>query len=111
GNAVGYKNYYDDLMQRFVEESANAGIDVFRVFDSLNWLDGIIPAVEAVRNNNKLAEASICYTGNILDTGQTKYDLSYYKRMALELEKVGVNILGLKDMDGLLTHEAANQLI
>jgi len=110
-NAVGYKNYPDNLIHRFVEESANAGIDVFRVFDSLNWLDGIIPAIEAVRNNNKLAEASICYTGNILDTGQNKYDLSYYKRMALELEKAGANILGIKDMAGLLKPEAAYQLI
>src|SRR5699024_5265995 len=91
-------------------ESANAGIDVFRVFDSLNWLDGIIPAVEAGRNNNKLAEASICYTGNILDTGQNKYDLSYYKRMAVELETAGANILRIKDMGRLLKPEASYQL-
>src|SRR5699024_7822525 len=86
-NAVGYKNYPDNLIQRFVKESAHAGIDVFRVFDSLNWLDGMIPAVEAVRESDKIAEAAICYTGNLLDVGRTKYDLDYYKRLAKDLEK------------------------
>src|SRR5699024_5874646 len=65
-NAVGYKNYPDNVIEKFVKESANAGIDVFRIFDSLNWLEGIQPAIEAVRSNNKIAEASMCYTGNIL---------------------------------------------
>src|SRR5699024_1124914 len=110
-NAVGYKNYPDSLMHRFGEESAYASIDVFRVFDILNWLDGIIRAVEASRNNNNLVEASICYSGNIIDTGHKKYDITYYKRMALELEKAGANILGIKDMAGLLKPEAAYQLI
>ena len=111
GNAVGYKNYPDNVIENFVKESADAGIDVFRIFDSLNWLEGIQPAIEAVRNNNKIAEASICYTGNILDKGRQKYDLSYYINLAKELEASGAHILGIKDMAGLLKPEAAYQLI
>lgn len=111
GNAVGYKNYPDNVIETFVKESADAGIDVFRIFDSLNWLEGIQPAIEAVRNNNKIAEASICYTGNILDKGRQKYDLSYYINLAKELESSGAHILGIKDMAGLLKPEAAYQLI
>src|SRR5699024_2148793 len=110
-NAVGYKNYPDNVIENFVSESSKAGIDVFRIFDSLNWLEGMVPAIEAVRENNKLAEASICYTGNILDKGRGKYDLSYYKNLAQELASSGANILGIKDMAGLLKPEAAYQLI
>ncbi|NLI67485.1 MAG: pyruvate carboxylase [Bacilli bacterium] len=110
-NAVGYKNYPDNVIEMFVSESAKAGIDVFRIFDSLNWLEGMIPAIEAVRENNKIVEASICYTGNILDRGREKYDLSYYINLAKELEKSGAHILGIKDMAGLLKPEAAYQLI
>src|SRR5690625_2004330 len=110
-NAVGYKNYPDNVLFTFVEESAEAGIDVFRIFDSLNWLEGMIPAIEAVRENNKIVEASICYTGNILDKGRKKYDLTYYTNLAKELEKAGAHILGIKDMAGLLKPEAAYQLI
>ena len=111
GNAVGYKNYPDNVIEKFVKESSEAGIDVFRVFDSLNWLEGITPAIEAVRNNNKVAEASICYTGNILDTGKKKYDLDYYVNLAKELENSGAHILGIKDMAGLLKPEAGYQLV
>jgi len=110
-NAVGYKNYPDNVLQNFVKESSQAGIDVFRIFDSLNWLEGIIPALEAVQENNKLAEASICYTGNVLDSGRNKYDFSYYIQLAKELELAGAHILGIKDMAGLLKPEAAYQLI
>ena len=110
-NAVGYKNYPDNVIERFVEESAKAGIDVFRIFDSLNWLEGIRPAIEAVIENGKIAEASICYTGNILDRGRGKYDLNYYINLAKDLEKSGAHILGIKDMAGLLKPEAAYQLI
>ena len=110
-NAVGYKNYPDNVIEEFVKESANARIDVFRIFDSLNWLEGILPAIEAVRENNKIAEASMCYTGNILDKGRQKYDLSYYVNLAKELEASGAHILGIKDMAGLLKPEAAYQLI
>src|SRR5690625_4356976 len=110
-NAVGYKNYPDNVIELFVKESAEAGIDVFRIFDSLNWLEGMKPAIEAVRENNKIAEASICYTGNVLDTGKNKYDFSYYIKLAKELEQAGAHILGIKDMAGLLKPEAAYQLI
>lgn len=110
-NAVGYTNYPDNVISEFVEKSAHAGIDVFRIFDSLNWIEGMIPAIEAVRKNNKIIEATICYTGDILDSSRTKYDLNYYKEMAKELEKIGAHIIGIKDMAGLLKPEAAYRLI
>src|SRR5690625_3570999 len=110
-NAVGYTNYPDNVIDAFVPESAKNGTDVFRIFDSLNWLEGIKPAIEAVRNSGKIAEASICYTGNVLDKGRSKYDLSYYTNLAKELEKAGAHILGIKDMAGLLKPEAAYQLV
>ncbi|MBR3119990.1 MULTISPECIES: pyruvate carboxylase [Oceanobacillus] len=110
-NAVGYKNYPDNLIREFVEKSSNAGIDVFRIFDSLNWVEGMKLAIESVRENNKIAEATICYTGDILDKGREKYDINYYKNMAKELEQSGAHILGIKDMAGLLKPEAAYQLI
>ncbi|MBM7552894.1 pyruvate carboxylase [Thalassobacillus pellis] len=110
-NAVGYKNYPDNLIQEFVEKSSQAGIDVFRIFDSLNWIEGMKFTIEAVRENNKVAEAAICYTGDILDSARPKYDLEYYKKMAKELEAAGAHILGIKDMAGLLKPEASYQLI
>lgn len=110
-NAVGYKNYPDNVLYAFVEESAAAGIDVFRIFDSLNWLEGIQPTIDAVRKSGKIAEASICYTGNLLDKGRGKYDLDYYTNLAKELEQAGAHILGIKDMAGLLKPEAAYQLV
>jgi len=110
-NAVGYKNYPDNVIEKFVKESSEKGIDVFRIFDSLNWLEGITPAIEAVRKNNKIAEAAMCYTGDILDKGKQKYDLDYYINLGKELEKAGAHILGIKDMAGLLKPEAGYQLI
>ncbi|HLQ73987.1 MAG TPA: pyruvate carboxylase [Bacillota bacterium] len=110
-NAVGYKNYPDNVVDEFVQASAEKGIDVFRVFDSLNWLEGMRPAIQSVRDNNKIAEAAICYTGNVLDPNQTKYDLNYYLNLAKELENSGAHILGIKDMAGLLKPEAAYQLV
>ncbi|UCZ51865.1 pyruvate carboxylase [Bacillus shivajii] len=110
-NAVGYKNYPDNLIEAFVAESADAGIDVFRIFDSLNWVKGMRPAIEAVRKSGKIAEASICYTGDILDVNRSKYDLNYYLSMAKELEESGAHILGIKDMAGLLKPKAAYELI
>ncbi|WP_100011081.1 pyruvate carboxylase [Lentibacillus sediminis] len=110
-NAVGYKNYPDNLIKEFVQRSSEAGIDVFRIFDSLNWLEGMQLAIDSVRENNKIAEASMCYTGNILDAGREKYDLSYYQNLAKQLENSGAHILGIKDMAGLLKPEAAYQLI
>ena len=110
-NAVGYKNYPDNLIREFVEKSANAGIDVFRIFDSLNWVEGMKLTIDAVRQNNKVAEAAVCYTGDILDSTRPKYDLDYYKKVAKELQDAGAHILGIKDMAGLLKPEAAYQLI
>ncbi|MFD2208702.1 pyruvate carboxylase [Virgibacillus halophilus] len=110
-NAVGYKNYPDNVIKQFVEKSASAGIDVFRIFDSLNWLDGMKPAIQAVRENNKIAEVAICYTGDILDASRTKYNLQYYKQLAKDLEESGAHILAIKDMAGLLKPEAAYQLV
>ncbi|MGP4068242.1 pyruvate carboxylase [Halobacillus sp. B29] len=110
-NAVGYKNYPDNLIREFVEKSANAGIDVFRIFDSLNWVEGMKLTIDAVRQNNKVAEAAVCYTGDILDSTRPKYDLEYYKKVAKELQDAGAHILGIKDMAGLLKPEAAYQLI
>lgn len=110
-NAVGYKNYPDNVNRAFIKNSAEAGIDLFRIFDSLNWLDGMTLAIEEVRTHDKIAQAAICYTGNILDRGQKKYDLSYYKKLAIELEQAGAHMLGVKDMAGLLKPEAAYQLI
>ncbi|SIS38049.1 pyruvate carboxylase [Salimicrobium flavidum] len=110
-NAVGYKNYPDNLINEFVDKSASAGIDVFRIFDSLNWVEGMKPAIEAVRRSGKVAEAAMCYTGDILDSERSKYDLDYYIKVAKELEEAGAHILGIKDMAGLLKPEAAYQLI
>ncbi|MGG1678853.1 pyruvate carboxylase [Neobacillus sp. NRS-1170] len=110
-NAVGYKNYPDNLIKEFVQQSASAGIDVFRIFDSLNWVKGMETAIDAVRQTGKIAEASICYTGDILDPTRTKYNLAYYKTLAKELEKQGAHILGIKDMAGLLKPEAAYRLV
>lgn len=110
-NAVGYTNYPDNVIQAFVKASAENGIDVFRIFDSLNWLPGMQTAIQAVRETGKIAEASICYTGDILDTSRTKYNLQYYVDLAKELEKAGAQILGIKDMAGLLKPYAAYELI
>lgn len=110
-NAVGYKNYPDNVIKSFIEKSAQNGIDVFRIFDSLNWLPGMVNSIEEVRLQNKIAEAAVCYTGDILDESRPKYNLDYYVRMAKELENAGAHILGIKDMAGLLKPEAAYRLI
>ncbi len=110
-NAVGYKNYPDNLIREFVKESAESGIDVFRIFDSLNWVKGMTLAIDSVRNNGKIAEAAICYTGDITDPTRSKYDLQYYKELARELEQSGAHMLGIKDMAGLLKPQAAYALI
>ncbi|WP_027408266.1 pyruvate carboxylase [Anoxybacteroides tepidamans] len=110
-NAVGYKNYPDNVIQEFVEKSAHAGIDVFRIFDSLNWVKGMTVAIDAVKQTGKVAEAAICYTGDILDPARPKYNLEYYKALAKELEAAGAHILAIKDMAGLLKPQAAYILI
>ena len=110
-NAVGYKNYPDNVIREFVKQSAKAGIDVFRIFDSLNWIQGMEVALDETLNQGMIAEPCLCYTGDILDASKTKYTLSYYVRMAKELEKRGAHILGIKDMSGLLKPTAASKLV
>jgi len=110
-NAVGYTNYPDNLIREFIAESAASGIDVFRIFDSLNWIKGMEVAIDAARQSGKIAEAAICYTGDILNDTRAKYSVQYYKDMAKELEASGAHILAIKDMAGLLKPEAAYRLI
>jgi pyruvate carboxylase len=110
-NAVGYTAYPDNVVREFVLEAARQGMDIFRIFDSLNWLPNMRVAMEAVRDTDRLCEAAICYTGDILDPTRTKYSLNYYVRMAKELEKMGAHILAIKDMAGLLRPYAAEVLV
>ncbi|ADO41559.1 pyruvate carboxylase [Ketogulonicigenium vulgare] len=110
-NGVGYTNYPDNVVQFFVKQAAETGVDVFRVFDSLNWVENMRVAMDAVVDSNKILEASICYTGDMLDSARPKYDLKYYVAMAKELEAAGAHVLGIKDMAGLLKPAAAAQLV
>ncbi len=110
-NGVGYKNYPDNVIRDFIKESADSGIDLYRIFDSLNWLKGMEVAVDEVIKNGKIAEACLCYTGDILDTSRQKYNLDYYIQVAREIENMGTHILGVKDMAGLLKPYAAYKLI
>jgi pyruvate carboxylase len=110
-NAVGYTNYPDNVVQTFVRESAQAGIDLFRIFDPLNWVPNMKVAMEAVQKAGGLCEAAICYTGDMLNPGRPKYDLKYYVELAKELEKMGTHILAIKDMAGLCKPYAAETLV
>lgn len=111
-NAVGYTNYPNNLVERFIEESAKKGIDVFRIFDSLNWIDSMSSSIKAVRERtNAIAEVSICYTGDILDPNRKKFSLQYYLDLAKKIEDAGAHILAIKDMAGLLKPYAAEVLI
>ena len=110
-NAVGYANYPDNVVRFFVAQAAAAGVDVFRVFDSLNWVENMRVAIDAVRESGKLCEAAICYTGNLLDPSNTKYDLRYYVQLAKALERAGTHVLGIKDMAGLCQPRAAHLLV
>jgi len=110
-NAVGYSNYPDNVVKAFVKHSAESGIDIFRIFDSLNYLQNLGPAMEAVRETHGVCEAAICYTGNILDPARSKYDLAYYVRLAKSLEKMGAHMLAIKDMAGLCRPQAAHLLV
>jgi pyruvate carboxylase len=111
-NAVGYKNYPDNVIKKFVKESADAGIDVFRIFDSLNWIDQMKVANEAVQEAGKISEGAICYTGDILNPERSNiYTIDYYVNMAKELEREGFHILAIKDMAGLLKPKAAYELV
>ncbi|MHA7058335.1 pyruvate carboxylase [Aquimarina sp. M1] len=111
-NGVGYTAYPDNLIGKFVEQSWENGVDVFRIFDSLNWMKSIAPCIEHVRTRtNGLAEGSLCYTGDILDPKRTKYTLAYYVQLAKDIENAGAHILGIKDMAGLLKPYAAYELV
>ncbi|CAN5845391.1 pyruvate carboxylase [soil metagenome] len=110
-NAVGYTAYPDNAVRAFVQEAAGHGMDIFRIFDSLNWLPNMKVAMEAVRKTGKVCEAAVCYTGDILDPARDKYPLEYYVRMARELERMGAHILCIKDMAGLCRPYAAEKLV
>jgi pyruvate carboxylase len=110
-NAVGYTNYPDNVVQAFVKESAHAGIDLFRIFDACNWVPNLKVAIEAVRDAGMLCEAAVCYTGDILDSKRTKYNLKYFVDLAKQLERLGANLLGIKDMAGLCKPYAAQKLV
>ena len=110
-NAVGYTNYPDNVVAAFVKHSAATGIDVFRIFDSLNWLENMRPAIDAVRQTDAIAEAAICYTGDILNPKRDKFSLSYYVALAKDLVEAGTHILAIKDMAGLLKPYAAKALV
>ncbi|AGS23809.1 pyruvate carboxylase [Rhizobium etli] len=109
-NGVGYTNYPDNVVKYFVRQAAKGGIDLFRVFDCLNWVENMRVSMDAIAEENKLCEAAICYTGDILNSARPKYDLKYYTDLAVELEKAGAHIIAVKDMAGLLKPAAAKVL-
>lgn len=111
GNAVGYTNYPDDVVKRFVRGAAERGIDVFRVFDCLNWLPNLRPAMDAVLEAGAICEPAVCYTGDLLDPKRDKYTLDYYVKLSKQLEKAGAHILAIKDMAGLCKPYAAYKLV
>src|SRR5580698_10613085 len=106
-NAVGYKNYPDNVVRHFIAQASAGGIDVFRVFDCLNWVDNMKVTIEAVRAAGRLCEAAICYTGNLSNPRETKYDLKYYVGIAKELKAMGAHVIAIKDMAGLCRPHAA----
>jgi pyruvate carboxylase len=110
-NAVGYTNYPDNVVQHFVAQAAAGGVDVFRIFDSLNWVENMRVAIDAAGETGKLVEGAICFTGNLSDPQCSKYNLDYYLNLARQLEAAGSHILGLKDMGGLCRPQAARDLI
>lgn len=110
-NAVGYKNYPDNVVAEFIKLSAERGVDVFRIFDSLNWMENMKLPVEEALKTGKIVHGAICYTSNILDPKNTKYTTEYYVKKAKELEAMGVHIVGIKDMSGLLKPYAAKELV
>ncbi len=110
-NAVGYQNYPDNGLEKFIQTAAKNGIDVFRIFDSLNWTEQMKKSIQYVREAGKIAEAAICYTGDINDPTETKYTIQYYIDLAQELEAMGAHIIAIKDMAGLLKPQAAYRLV
>ncbi len=110
-NLVGYASYPDNLVRKFIQVAAEAGIDVFRVFDSFNWMPNMEVAMDEVLNQNKFLEGTMCYTGDILDPHSDKYTLEYYVDLAKKLEKFGVHSIAIKDMSGLLKPYSAKRLV
>jgi pyruvate carboxylase len=110
-NAVGYSNYPDNAVAGFVKHAAEAGMDIFRIFDSLNYLPNLTVAMDAVNETHAICEGAICYTGNIIDPKRSKYSLKYYVKLAKELEKMGAHMLAIKDMAGLCRPAAASVLV
>ncbi|EEE45273.1 pyruvate carboxylase [Roseibium alexandrii] len=110
-NGVGYTNYPDNVVRFFVHQAAENGVDLFRVFDCLNWVENMRVSMDAVQETGKLCEGVLCYTGDMLDSARPKYDLKYYVDLAKELEAAGAHILGIKDMAGLLKPQAAKILV
>lgn len=110
-NAVGYKNYPDNVLKKFIDKSAEDGVDVFRIFDSLNWVEQMQKSIDYVRDTGKIVEGTMCYTGDLLSPHETKYTIDYYKKLAGQLVDAGAQILGIKDMAGLLKPDAAYELI
>jgi pyruvate carboxylase len=110
-NAVGYTNYADNVVRHFVQEAAKGGVDLFRVFDSLNWVENMRVAIDAVRETGALCEGALCYTADPFDPARPKYNLQYYVKMARELERAGVNIIAIKDMAGVCKPHAARALV
>jgi pyruvate carboxylase len=110
-NAVGYTSYADNVVRFFVRQAARGGIDLFRVFDSLNWVENMRVAIDAVGEAGALCEGAICYTGDLFDAARPKYDLRYYTRIARQLQQAGVHVLGIKDMAGVCRPRAAAALV
>ena len=110
-NAVGYSNYPDNVVKEFIRISADHGIDVFRIFDSLNWVENMKMPIEEALKTGKIVEGTICYTGDVSNPNETKYTLDYYVKMALELEKLGCHSIAIKDMAALLKPRAAKELV
>ena len=110
-NAVGYTSYPENVVRHFIAQAAKNGVDVFRVFDCLNSVKTMSAAIDEVRNQGKLAEVTLCYTGDILDSTRPKYNLNYYVKMAKDLQKVGANTIAIKDMSGILKPQAAYNLV
>ena len=110
-NAVGYTNYADNVVRYFVQQAAHNGVDLFRVFDSLNWVDNMRVAMDAVLETGALCEGALCYTADMFDLSRPKYGLKYYVNLAKQLEKAGAHILGIKDMAGVCKPQAAAELV
>jgi pyruvate carboxylase len=110
-NAVGYSNYPDNVVKEFIRISADHGVDIFRIFDALNWVENMKMPIEEALKTGKIVEGTICYTGDVLSPSETKYTLDYYARKAKELESLGVHTLCIKDMAGLLKPYAAKELV